>query len=135
MKLTFNNERTKNRLNTRIKELDTEFSLTKRQIAAAFNFDFILDSLIINDKPLLSNQNIVLESKLNVDSGFVKIEAGKFSLDKVKLEFYGTFDSKNYGNIDLHVTGIGKDFSLLSLYLSEKTMKNLKKVMSNLLLH
>jgi AsmA protein len=128
VKLLFNNERTKNRLDIRIQELDTEFSIAKRQIEAVFDFNFILDTLIINNKPLFSNQNIVLESKLDVDmdSGFVKIKDGKFFIDKVRAEFYGTFDSKNDGNIDLKLSGIGKDFSLLSLFLSEKAMKNFK---------
>jgi AsmA protein len=128
LQLGLENQFKKNRVQLRINELESEFSYSKDHIFCSINLDTKIDSLIKNEKLLLSNQQINFETRLEVetDSIFVKLEDGNFSIGEAKFLFNGIFDSKNQGYLDLSIKGLDEDFSLFFLLLSEEGMKNIK---------
>jgi AsmA protein len=128
LQLSLENQFKKNKVLLRINELQSEFSYVKNQIICSINLDTQIDSLIKNEKLLLSDQQINFESKIEVDTDsiYVKLEEGSFSIGEAKFLFNGTYDSKNQGYIDLSFKGLDEDFSLFSLFLTEEGMQNLK---------
>ncbi|MCW8804452.1 MAG: AsmA-like C-terminal region-containing protein [Ignavibacteriaceae bacterium] len=128
VKLIINNYLTKNKLQLQINELQSGFTYINNRIVSSLNFDTKVDSLIIRDNLLLTDEQLNFESNIEVitDSIFVKLEKGSLSVGAAKLNVYGTFDSKNEGYIDLFISIADKDFSLFSLVLRDKEIKNLK---------
>ena len=128
LQVSLENQFKKNKLLLNIKELQSVFSYSKNQIICSIQLDTKIDSLIKNTNLLLSDQQLNFESKLEVetDSIYVKLEEGSLALGKAKLDFRGTFDSRNQGYVDLSVSGSGKDFGLLSLILKDDGIKNLQ---------
>ena len=128
LELSFENQFKKNKVLLKINKLQSEFSYSKDQIICSLNLDTKIDSLIKNEKLLLSDQQINFESKLEVetDSIFVKLADGKISIGKAEFIFNGNFDSRKQGYLNLSFKGLDEDFSLFSLFLSEEGMKNLK---------
>jgi AsmA protein len=128
LQVSLENQFKKNKVLLKINELQSEFSYSKNQLICSINLDTKIDSLIKNEKPLLSDQQINFETRLEVetDSIFVKLEEGSFSIGEAKFLFNGIFDSKNQGYLDLSIKGLDEDFSLFSLLLSDEGMKNIK---------
>jgi AsmA protein len=128
LELSFENQFKKNKILLKINELQSEFSYVKNQIICSINLNTKIDSLIKNEKVLLSDQLINFKSNLEVDtdSMFVKLRDGYLSIGEANFLFNGIFDSKNQGYLDLSFSGLDEDFSLFSLLLSEDGMKNLK---------
>ena len=128
IKLNIENHLKKNRLQLQINNLQSDFTYINNKILSSPNLDAKVDSLIIGDKLLLADDQLNFESNIEVitDSILVKLEEGSLSLGVAKLNVNGIFDSKNEGYIDLAISASDKDFSLLSLVLSDKELKNLK---------
>ena len=128
LELSLENQFKKNKLLLKINKLQSDFFYSAKRIICSIILDTKIDSLIKNEKLLLSDQQINFESKLEVetDSIFVKLEEGKFSIGEAQFLFNGIFDSKDQGYLDLSVKGLDEDFSLFSLFLSDEGMKNLK---------
>ncbi len=91
VELNLENQLKKNKVLLKINELQSEFYYNKNQIVCSLNLDTNIDSLIKNEKLLLSDQQINFESKLEVetDSIFVKLEDGKFSIGEAEFLFNG----------------------------------------------
>ncbi len=121
------NQYKKNKVQLNINELQSEYSYSKNKIICSVILDAKIDSLIKNEKLMLSDQQINFETRLEIetDSIFVKMEEGSLSLGKSIFNFKGIFDSKNQGYLDLSVSGSGKDFGLHSLILKDEGIKNL----------
>jgi uncharacterized protein involved in outer membrane biogenesis len=122
------NQFKKNKVQLNISELQSEYSYSNNKIICSINLDAKIDSLVKNEKLLLSDQQFDLESNLEVhtDSIIVKLEGGSLLVGEAKFNFNGIFDAKKQGYIDLSVSGSDDDFSLFSLFLSDEGMKNLK---------
>ena len=128
LELSAENQLTKNKVQLKIKELQSEFSYTDNHISSKLNLNTILDSLIIKNKPLLSNMQVNIASLLEVDTDsiYVQLEEGSFSIGEAKLSFNGAFDSKNQGYVDLSFFVSDKDFGIFTLFLRDEELKNLK---------
>jgi uncharacterized protein involved in outer membrane biogenesis len=122
------NQFKKNKVQLNISKLQSEYSYSKNKIICSINLDTKIDSLVKNEKLLLSDQQFNLESKLEIDTDsiFVKLEEGSLLVGEAKFNFKGIFDAKKQGYLDLSITGSDDDFSLFSLFLSDEGMKNLK---------
>ena len=128
LKLTAENQSKKNKLQLTIDELVSEFSYSRNHVATSIYLDSNIDSLILNDKPILLNQQINSEYDLEIetDSLFVKINDGSFSISETKFVFSGIFDTKEKGYLDLNFSYSDEDFSLFELFLTEDGKKYLE---------
>ncbi len=122
------NQYKKNKIQLKINKLQSGFSYKKNIIVSSLNLDANIDSLIKNNELLLSDQQINFESELEVDtdSVFVQLEKGSFTIGEAKFSFNGIFDLQNQGYVDLSVFVSDKDFSILSLFLKDEEVKNIK---------
>jgi uncharacterized protein involved in outer membrane biogenesis len=128
LQVSLENQFKKNKVQLNISELQSEYSYSKNKIICSINLDTKIDSLVKNEKLLLSDQQFNLESKLEIDTDsiFVKLEEGSLLVGEAKFNINGIFDSKKQGYLDLSVTGSDDDFSLFSLFLSDEGIKNIK---------
>jgi len=126
--ITAENQFKKNKVRLKINQLQSEFSYKENQIVSSVSLDTHIDSLIKNGELLFSDEQINLESNLEIDTDsiYVKLEEGSFSIGEAKFLFNGIFDSKNEGYVDLTVTGSDENFSLLTLLIKDDGIKNLK---------
>jgi hypothetical protein len=122
------NQFKKNKVQIKINELSSEFSYIENHIITWIELDTHIDSLIKNNELLFSDEQIILESNLEVDTDsiYVKLEEGSFSIGEAKFLFNGVFDSKNEGFVDISVSGSDEDLSLFTLLLKDEGRKNLK---------
>jgi uncharacterized protein involved in outer membrane biogenesis len=80
LQLNAENQFKKNKLQVIINELSSEFSYFENHIITSIQLDTHIDSIIKNNELLFSDQQIKLESNLEVDTDslYVKLEEGNF---------------------------------------------------------
>ena len=128
IKLNIENHLKKNKLQLQINKFQSDFTYINNKILSSPSLDAKVDSLIIGDNVLLADDKLNFDSNIEVitDSILVKIKTGSLSLVFANLNVNGIFDSKNNGYINLSISASDKDFSMLSLVLSDNELKNLK---------
>ena len=126
--ITAENQFKKNKIQLKVNELQSSLTYQNKVINSSFKLDCEIDSIIKNGTSLITDTQIELNSKLqiNSDSIFFRLGDGTLIIDKTQFQFSGFFDSKNQGYLDLSVIGSDRDFSLFSLFLNDDGLKNLK---------
>lgn len=118
----------KNKVQLKINKFQSDFTYQSKIINSSFELDCEVDSLIKNSRSLLTELQIKIASKLQIDSDsiFIRLNDGELAIGQAQFQFNGIFDSKNQGYVDMSVVGSDKDFSLFSLFLSDTGLRNLK---------
>jgi AsmA protein len=119
---------TENNFHLKINELQSGISFDDSRIVTSLNLDAYIDAIVFKTSKLISNQQINFETSLQIDadSFYVKLEEGIFSIAEAEFYFEGIFDSKNQGYLDVSFDLSDEDFSLLSFFLKDEGIKNIK---------
>lgn len=111
-----------------ISSLDASLNIQDKMIKSELDADIKIIEINQSGGFLLSNKQIGIESSLSYDKNFnlFQIEPSKLSFDKADFIIDGSLDISQSSVIDVSVVGNDKDFSVLSLFLSKRGMKNVK---------
>lgn len=127
--LRVENKITLNKLLLKLNSMNSDFTYNLSKMTANILADTFLDSLIINDKSVLSQKKIVLSTLFEIDikSTLINFYEGECTYEAANLSFSGSFDLQNKGYLDLKLQGIDDDLSLLTLFLSDEGLRNVQK--------
>ena len=128
IKVSYNNIPNNTNSSYTINTLDASLNIQDEKINSKTNTQFNINKINQTGGFLLSNKQVKIESSLIFDrnANTIQIESSKLMFDKANFSIDGKLDLNQKGLIDVTVKGNDKDFSVLSLFLSEAGINNIK---------
>jgi len=111
-----------------IKNFDSKFDYQGSKANLNFTTSVLIEKLKVNENNHITDQEIKLyvSSHLDKEKG-LQIEGGKLEFANSTFHFNGHFNPSNEGDLSLKITSDGS-LNILSLFVKENVVKNLKKV-------
>ena len=115
-----------------IKDFQSDFEYRDKNLKFNFFTIILIESLKINDDLSISDQEIKIhvESRLDKVNG-IQVEKGKLETDIAGFNFNGYFNPAEEGDLSVQVESDGS-LNILSLFVKDEVIKNLKKGKFNL---
>ncbi|MCK5086652.1 MAG: hypothetical protein KAQ90_03980, partial [Melioribacteraceae bacterium] len=131
--IEFENQVKKQNLSLDINSLDAFFEHKTGKNQIKLNTDILLLSFLSEDKILLKNKSIQLDTDLLYDerNHFLNVKSSRLNFEQAIFKISGSFDIDDDCNIDMNIAGSDEDFSFFPLVLREdailKNVENLYK--------